>query len=230
MALNIKDPETGPLRHPAYPNLPAPIQTVESFNQNLGDLRTSGIDVDMEWRSQATSIGRFSFGSNGTYLIDWKIEPDGLNYVSGVGQNCLACIGPLPRWKNDATRGWQYVARDPCPDLSIRLRRREFFPPSFGDDATTTGFELRSVGRARSLHGIQKYDRCARHQEPDESRAAIHQSAVHSASWLRSDVRRSAWTRLLRAADLQFQVERRVKSTNGAHSARAKLATGRAQF
>ncbi len=93
---------------PAYPNLPGPIQTVLLLNQNMGDLRTSGIDVDVEWHSQATSIGRFSFGSDGTYLIDWKIEPDGLNYVTGVGQNCGDCPGPLPRWKNYATLGWQY--------------------------------------------------------------------------------------------------------------------------
>ena len=93
---------------PAHPNLPGPIQTIVVVNQNLGNLRTSGIDVDVNLRGQATSTGRFSFALNGTYVIDWKMQPDGLTYVSAVGRNDLAVPGPRPRWKHYAALGWDY--------------------------------------------------------------------------------------------------------------------------
>ena len=216
---------------PAYPNLPGPIQTVLLLNQNLGDLRTSGIDVDVEWHSQATSIGRFSFGSNGTYLIDWNlVQPEGLNYVSGVGQNCADCFGPLPRWKNYATLDWRYSSWGATLAQTYQSGYEDanrFRPPL----ATTPPRQVSSYevwdlqGR---FTGFKKYDRCARHQEPDGSRAAIHQSAILGAGWLRSGVRRSAWTRLLRAADVQFQVERRVKPTNGCnHTCKIIASQGR---
>jgi iron complex outermembrane receptor protein len=93
---------------PAYPDLPGPIQTVILTQQNLGKLVTSGIDVDLAWRGPATDIGRFGFGLNGTYVTEWKLQPDGLNYESAVGR--IAVAGPLPRWKHYAALNWTFGA------------------------------------------------------------------------------------------------------------------------
>jgi len=94
---------------PAYPDLPGPIKQVVLVNQNLGHLRTWGIDVGVKWRGPATPIGRFGFALDGTYLIEWKLQPDGLTYVSGVGAaNLLLPAGPFPRWRHHASLDWDY--------------------------------------------------------------------------------------------------------------------------
>ena len=93
---------------PAFPKLPGPIDTIVVLNENLGDLRTSGIDVDVNWRSPATSFGRFNFVLNGTYIIAWEQQLDGVNYASGVGQTVDGIVGPIPRWKHHLTLGWDY--------------------------------------------------------------------------------------------------------------------------
>ena len=96
----------GPI-DPAYPDLPGPIQTMLLLKQNLGHLRTSGIDVDVSWRGPVTPFGRLSFGLNGTYIIEWKIQPEGLAYVSGVG-GPPTIAGPIPRWRHYASLNWDY--------------------------------------------------------------------------------------------------------------------------
>jgi len=95
---------------PQYPNLPGRISNVILTNQNLGNLKTSGIDVDAAWRGAATGIGRFGFALNGTYIIEWKMQPDGANYQSAVGANPIGVPGPFPRWKHYASFDWQYGA------------------------------------------------------------------------------------------------------------------------
>jgi len=96
---------------PRYPDLPGPITNVLLTRQNLGNLKTSGIDVDIAWRGPATPAGRFSFALNGTYITEWKIQIEGgPDYVSGLGRNALGVPGPFPRWKHHATLGWEYGA------------------------------------------------------------------------------------------------------------------------
>jgi iron complex outermembrane receptor protein len=91
---------------PAYPDLPGPIKTVLLLNQNLGNLRTSGFDVDVGWRGPIASFGRFGFALNGTYISVWKIqEPEGLTYVSAVG-GPPSIAGPIPRWRHYASLSW----------------------------------------------------------------------------------------------------------------------------
>jgi iron complex outermembrane receptor protein len=98
----------GPVE-PAYPNLPGPIKDVVLVNQNLGHLRTWGIDVSAKWRGPATPLGRFGFALDGTYLIEWKLQPDGLTYASGVGAaSPLLPVGPFPRWRHNASLDWEY--------------------------------------------------------------------------------------------------------------------------
>jgi iron complex outermembrane receptor protein len=97
---------------PNHPNLPGPIQSVILVQQNLGDLRTSGVDVDIAWKSPSTAYGRFSFSLNGTYIISWKMQPQGSTqgYVSALGRNGTDVPGPVPRWRHYASLGWTYGA------------------------------------------------------------------------------------------------------------------------
>ena len=93
---------------PAFPDLPGPIETVLVWQQNLGRLRTSGIDVDVKWRGPATRIGRFDVAFDGTYYIEWKAQPDGSDYVSGLGRAQSVAGGPFPRWKHRASLDWSF--------------------------------------------------------------------------------------------------------------------------
>ena len=89
---------------PAYPGLPGPIVAVFLGNQNLGDLRTSGFDVDLQWRGRATSLGRFSFDLNGTYVTTYKLDFGTGQFSSGLGNNVVN--GPVPRWRHHASLTW----------------------------------------------------------------------------------------------------------------------------
>jgi iron complex outermembrane recepter protein len=91
---------------PNHPELPGPIETVILTQQNLGNLQTAGIDVNVAWRGPASAIGRFGFTLNGTYVTEWKLQPDGLNYESAVGRIAPGVWGPLPRWKHYAALNW----------------------------------------------------------------------------------------------------------------------------
>jgi iron complex outermembrane recepter protein len=88
----------------AFPDLPGPIQTVRLQEQNVGRLRTSGIDVDVKWRGPEMPFGRLGFMFDGTYFIQWKLQGDGLNYGSALG------VGAFPRWKHHATLDWTFGA------------------------------------------------------------------------------------------------------------------------
>jgi iron complex outermembrane receptor protein len=91
------------LPDPTYPLLPGPIQYLFEGAQNFGNLRTWGIDVDATWRGPVTSIGRFAFNLNGTYVAEWQQQLNGVDYVSGVGRNV---VGAIPRWRHYLTFGW----------------------------------------------------------------------------------------------------------------------------
>jgi iron complex outermembrane receptor protein len=90
---------------PAFPTLPGPIDHVIEKNQNLGELRTSGVDVDLTCRAPVTSIGRFGFSLNGTYVTEWQQQLDGLHYIAAVGRSV---VGAIPRWRHYGTLHWNY--------------------------------------------------------------------------------------------------------------------------
>ena len=91
---------------PAFPTLPGPIQNIFEGKQNLGDLRTSGLDVDLTYRGTDTSIGRFGLNFNGTYVAEWQQQLDGVNYVSGVGRNAVG--EAIPRWRHYLALNWNH--------------------------------------------------------------------------------------------------------------------------
>jgi len=95
----------GPVE-PAFPNLPGPIQYVVLREQNLGELRASGIDLEARWPFARSPIGRFAFELSGTWNIGWKEQLDGVGFTSLLASKASA-TGPVPRWKHFATLDWQ---------------------------------------------------------------------------------------------------------------------------
>ena len=93
---------------PNFPALPGPIETVLLNEENLGDLRTSGLDAAAYWRGPSTPIGTFGFGLDGTYVLSWDEQLDGIHFTSGLGRKGSAIAGPVPRWKHHATLDWEY--------------------------------------------------------------------------------------------------------------------------
>ena len=59
-------------------------------NQNLGDVKTEGVDISINWRSGATSLGRFGASVNGSYVNKYlfQVEPGG------------PWFNPLARWSS----------------------------------------------------------------------------------------------------------------------------------
>jgi iron complex outermembrane receptor protein len=92
---------------PAFPDLPGPIETVLLTRQNLGSLRTSGIDVDIHWHGPRTPFGNFGVRLEGAYTLAWEQQLDGTTYTSALGRRGLGIAGPVPRWKHYASLRWQ---------------------------------------------------------------------------------------------------------------------------
>jgi iron complex outermembrane receptor protein len=87
------------------PTLPGPIVQVIETSQNLGELWTSGVDVDLNLRGPVTSFGRFGFNLNGTYVDKWQQQLDAVHYVAAVGSSV---VGAIPRWRHYATLYWNF--------------------------------------------------------------------------------------------------------------------------
>jgi iron complex outermembrane receptor protein len=52
-------------------------------------------------------MGRFGFNLNGTYIINWEEQLDGVNNVSGLGAIVDPyTVGAIPRWRHYATLTW----------------------------------------------------------------------------------------------------------------------------
>lgn len=92
---------------PAFPALPGPIETVLLNEQNLGDLRTSGVDVGAHWSATIPRIGAFAFGFDGSYVLRWDEQLDGIHDTSTLGRKVAAINGPVPRWKHHASLNWE---------------------------------------------------------------------------------------------------------------------------
>jgi iron complex outermembrane receptor protein len=74
--------------------------------ENQGALRTSGVDVEANWRGDAGAAGRFSAAFSGTYVIEYerqfgKNEP----FVSNAGR--FLNDQTVQRWRHRASVEWQ---------------------------------------------------------------------------------------------------------------------------
>ncbi|MFV5404908.1 MULTISPECIES: TonB-dependent receptor [unclassified Acinetobacter] len=82
------------------------IQYLNTTLQNMGGLKTQGIDLSLNYLSPMTATGRFGFGIDGTYVIkmDYQIEPGG-EWEDYVG---IYDDPAVVRWKHIANVNWTY--------------------------------------------------------------------------------------------------------------------------
>jgi len=92
---------------PRFPALPGPIETVLLNQQNLGDLRTSGVDVGAHWNTTIPRIGSFAFGFDGSYVLRWDEQLDDVHDTSTLGRKVAGINGPVPRWKHHTSLDWE---------------------------------------------------------------------------------------------------------------------------
>ncbi len=74
--------------------------------ENQGALRTSGLDIEANWRADAGAVGRFRVGLSGTYVLEYerqfgKDEP----FVSNVGR--FLNDQTVQRWRHRASVEWE---------------------------------------------------------------------------------------------------------------------------
>ncbi len=121
---------------PAYPTLPGPIDYVLGDKINLGRLHTSGVDVDLSYRGAPGPMGKFGFTLNGTYILEWQEQFDGVHFQSVLGSVDPLGVGAVPRWRHYAALTWNQGAwgatvadnftagyTDANPNAAMNLRR-----------------------------------------------------------------------------------------------------------
>lgn len=78
---------------------------VVQINDNLGDTKTSGVDVGLNWRLGKTAWGNFAFSLDGTYVskYDYQNEKNG-EFIHNAGR--YADANPVFRWRHTASILW----------------------------------------------------------------------------------------------------------------------------
>jgi iron complex outermembrane recepter protein len=90
-----------------------PLAYVLNTNQNLGDVRTNGIDWQFNWTGAPTDIGRFAAAIRGTYVTkyEFQVEPNG-RWFHPVGDytpqfnNSTGTAGPVIRYQQVTSLTW----------------------------------------------------------------------------------------------------------------------------
>lgn len=78
---------------------------IDTPNENLGEIRTRGIDVSLAYRFPTGPYGKFNLSIEGTYVDDYKYQRErGGEFVKNAGKYVDA--GPIFRWQHTLTLGW----------------------------------------------------------------------------------------------------------------------------
>ena len=78
---------------------------IEDFLNNLGEVKTDGVDVSLTLRLPRTSVGNFNVTVDGTYVhkYDYQNERNG-EFIRNVGR--YADMAPVFRWQHTAALNW----------------------------------------------------------------------------------------------------------------------------
>jgi outer membrane receptor protein involved in Fe transport len=96
------------------------ISYISAFQTNLGFIKTSGIDVALDWSfdiadavGAKSDLGKLTFDFSGTYLLDYTVKNGPLStpfqYSGTIGVASPIGIntdGALPKWKGQLTTSW----------------------------------------------------------------------------------------------------------------------------
>lgn len=85
-----------------------PLAYVINTFLNLGDIKTTGIDLQATVNSGPTSVGRFTASLRGTYITkyEFQIEPGGV-WFNPLGNYSPQFDGPVIRYQQVVTVGWE---------------------------------------------------------------------------------------------------------------------------
>ena len=112
------------------------ITKIVSTDLNAGGVVTSGIDVDVNWKSAATAAGVFGVNMNGTLTHKYaETLPDGTvqqsvgNTITADGSalNAIAAGGIIFKWRHSLEGNWTYGA--------FRLALTQNYQSSYNDAA-----------------------------------------------------------------------------------------------
>ena len=84
---------------------PATCGYLDTRNQNLGNTKTSGIDLNASYRLRTSGFGAFTFNTNTTYMRRFEFQ----DYIGGpYNRNIGSFIGGYPtfRWQSNANVVW----------------------------------------------------------------------------------------------------------------------------
>ncbi|MDQ1832952.1 TonB-dependent receptor [Massilia scottii] len=78
---------------------------VLTITQNLGEVKTRGVDLGLLWRLQRSQWGNFTLGVDGTWVdrYDYQNERNG-PFTVNAGR--YADASPVFRWRHNASLGW----------------------------------------------------------------------------------------------------------------------------
>ncbi len=81
------------------------ITNIDLRKENQGGLKTSGLDLEANWRGDSSDIGRFSAGFSGTYVLEYKRQfGAGEPYLSNAGKFLNDQV--IQRWRHRANLDW----------------------------------------------------------------------------------------------------------------------------
>lgn len=112
------------------------ITKIVSTNLNAGGVVTSGVDIDVNWKSAATAAGVFGVNLNGTWTHKYaETLPDGTVQESvgntitpdGSALNAVAAGGIILKWRHSLEGNWTYGA--------YRLALTQNYQSSYNDAA-----------------------------------------------------------------------------------------------
>jgi len=94
---------------------------VDALNQNIGSVRTNGVDIAVGYKANAGALGRFNFELQSTWVHSYKYQLfQGGGYTENVGNFSAGSGIPVFRWQHNATIDWNL---DPF-SLGVALHRK----------------------------------------------------------------------------------------------------------
>jgi iron complex outermembrane recepter protein len=82
-----------------------PIAYIDTPTENLGDMKTSGIDLSVGYRFPATAYGRFGVNLDGTYVLKYEYQREkGGEFIDAAGK--YTDNAPVFRWQHALTFSW----------------------------------------------------------------------------------------------------------------------------
>jgi iron complex outermembrane receptor protein len=115
---------------------------------NLGDIRTDGLDVKINWASDEFSFGRLRGSLQGTWVHKYK-EVDSLGNVSARQVGVETDNGSIPKWSINSQLGWSSGDWDVNWNLRYTQGVKEYC-----SSVVYTGPEIPGCETASSVHHL----------------------------------------------------------------------------